>query len=438
MPKPLPQLNPAPPTPAAPLPWVASGLSLLRDPNAFLERCRRELGDTFATDAFGNRILFVFSPAGVRNLWALPEAEASKGLADFALLRHKVPDHLFVGRRTRPHELFSRDDVSAYLHHVERAVEEQLDELGPSGEIELFALTRRFSHRVGLASWGGITGDMKSHLDPLIDALDRLDASESFVRPDRAIWTALTRKRSELRALAALETRYREIIEHRSAHPLASPDLFDRIRSAWADVESPERERGIARDVVLVHMGSQSNLFAANAWTIIQLLEASDLLAAVRGGDLALLDRCAHEAIRLRQRSIVLRKALREFEIADERTRYRVAPGVFVATMMSMTNNSALPGLDRFEPANFDGSRFVRRDELAARELVSTFGHGRHSCPAMHFSIASIRHFVSALVTRFELEPRYRDPRPRRRQIGGVARADRRCRVRYSRRGSSR
>ena len=57
--------------------------------------------DTFVVDAFAYRLLCVFSPEGVKQLWALPERDASKGVADFLLLRHKVPEELFAGRRTR-------------------------------------------------------------------------------------------------------------------------------------------------------------------------------------------------------------------------------------------------------------------------------------------------------------------------------------------------
>jgi hypothetical protein len=52
----------------------------------------------------------------------------------------------------------------------------------------------------------------------------------------------------------------------------------------------------------------------------------------------------------------------------------------------------------------------------------------------MHFSIASIRMFTRGLLEAFDLDPRFRDPRPLRRQIGGVARADRPCLVQYRRR----
>jgi cytochrome P450 len=429
-----PTVSPQPPRAGFHLPRVGAAISLFRDPTDFFERARQRHGDTFVVDVFGRPLFCVFSAAGIRSLWALPEATASKGLADFEMLRHKVPDDLFAGRRIRPHDLFSRDDVAEYLKNAEQATREQLGELGDEGEFEVFDFTRRFGHRVGLASWGGLTEGSTHRLDRLITALDALDSSESFVHPHRALRTVLTGKRRERRALAELEAAYHEILAQRERSPAGTPDLFDRIRSNWADTASPEREIGIARDVVLVHMGSMSNLFAANAWTFIHLVDRPQLLEAIRGGDEALLVRAAHESIRLRQRSIVLRRALRDFEFDDGDRRYRIASGVFLATTMAVTNPTSLAGLDRFDENNYDGARFTRRSELETPEMVTTFGHGMHSCPAMRFSITSIQLLIGALAREFDFEPLYRDPQPLRRQIGGVARADRACRVRYRRR----
>ena len=244
-----------------------------------------------------------------------------------------------------------------------------------------------------------------------------------------------TRKRAERRALHELDAVLGEMLAEREANGGERDDLLARIIDAWGDARSPEREIGIARDIVLVHMGSQSNLFAAAAWTLIHLLQRPPLLEAVRGGDLHLLERCAHESIRLRQRSIVLRMAVKPATIADEKTSYRVAPGALIATTMAITNTEALPGLDGFDIDHYERPMFARAGELPARELVTTFGHGKHACPAMGFSIAAIRHAVSQLVTRYEIEALFDDPQPLRRQIGGVARADRPCRIRYARRG---
>ncbi len=428
-------ISPSTRKPPGALPWMGSAFSLLRDPVGYLERCRSEVGDTFVTRLFDYEVLFVFSPEGVKNLWAAPERELSKGLADFEMIRMKVPDELFAGRRTRPHDLFARDDVAEYLAHVEEAVDAELDELGAGGETELFSLTRRVSHRVGLASWGGLTGASASHLGGLIRSLDALDGADAFVHPIRTLIAKLRGKREACRALAELEEQYRDILVERQKSPPATLDLFDRICAKWEDVGPEERQVGIARDVVLTHLGSMSNLFAANAWTVIHLLEKPHLLARVREGDTALLQSCTHEAIRLHQRSIVLRRAMQETTLSDETETYHLGPGAFAATMMPNTNRSAAPGLDDFDPGRYAGPRFTGGGELPARELVTTFGHGKHSCPAMRFSIESIQRFVMDFVTRYEIEPLFRNPQPLRNQIGGVARADRPCRVRYARRG---
>ena len=88
----LPCVDPLPPVAGPSLPWVGAGLSLLRDPTAFLARSRARLGDTFLVDAFGWRLFCLFSPEGVRALYALPEQQASFGLATFNLVfRHKAP-----------------------------------------------------------------------------------------------------------------------------------------------------------------------------------------------------------------------------------------------------------------------------------------------------------------------------------------------------------
>lgn len=428
-----PAVDPLPPVAPAPWPWIGGGLALLRDPERALVDCRERLGDTFVVDAFGRRLLWLFSPEGVRQLWALPEGRASKGLADFDLLSHKVPAELFAGRRTFPHDLFGAQDTEDYLSNLRASVDLETRELAAGGRFEIFAFTRRLAHRMGLASWAGLEAAAPGHLAGLVRHFDQLDSSESFVHPSRGFWTVATGMRAERRALAGIEEILGRLVRARDREGSERDDLFDRIRARWSEVSGAERERGIARDIVVIHMGSQSNLFAAMAWTLIHLLAAPELLARVREGDDDLLERCANEAIRVAQRSVIARKVHRPVEIADEERSYRVLPGAYVATLLSVTNTRAAPGLDRFDPDHYRGRVFARRDELAARELVTTFGHGRHACPAQRFSISAMRIALRTLIEEYELEPLYRMPRPLRRQIGGVARADRPCRVRYRR-----
>lgn len=136
------------------------------------------------------------------------------------------------------------------------------------------------------------------------------------------------------------------------------------------------------------------------------------------------------------QRSITLREVLTPIEIDDGTNTYQVGSGAFVTTMLSVTNTAAASGLETFDPDHYVGRRLVPEVPVATKELVSTFGHGTHSCPAARFSITAIRIAVRRLVETYELTPGFRDVSPRRRQLGGVARAEGRARVRYERRGA--
>ena len=338
-----------------------------------------------------------------------------------------------MGRRTRPHDLFRAQEVEGYLDALEDAVVHQLDELGRSGRFEAFAFARRLGHRLGLACWAGPEAVAPDRLDRLIPCFDRLDTSESFVHPSRLFLARATGRWRERRAMARIEATIAEILALRRDEP-PRDDFLQRIVDAWSDVPEAEQAQGVARDVMLLHMGAQSNLYAALAWTLVDLLQRPDLFARVDAGDDALLERCANESIRRAQRSLTLRRVLKPMELFDGRQRYRVQPGVMLATMLSVNNTSAAPGLEHFDPDHYEGRRLAKAAAPAVRELVSTFGHGRHSCPAQRFSISAIRIAIRRLLEHYEVWPRFREARPLRRQLGAVARAARPCPVAYRQR----
>jgi cytochrome P450 len=411
---------------------------LLRDPTAWFERQRARHGDTFRAEAFGFDLFCVLGPLGVASLYALPESEASFGLATYRLIGFKLPPELIAGRRNTPHSLFGATDVERYLADLDDAVARQLEELGASGRVEVFDLMRRLGHRLGLASWAGAEAASARHLDRLIPALDAVDSSEAFVRPARALRTWATRRRRERAAMHQIEAVVAEVLGDRAATGRLGEvgDFLDQIHESFADLPPGEREVATARDIILIHSGAQSNLYAALAWTLIDLIAHPDLLARVRAGDDVLLDQCANESIRLAQRSITLREVLRPLQLDAEGGPYRLERGTFVTTMLSATNRSAAPGLDRYDPDHYRPQRRTLAPELAlpTKEMVSTFGHGSHSCPAARFSISAVRLAVRALVEHYDLDPEYDSVSPRRQQIGGVARSARPAWVAYRRR----
>ncbi len=427
-----PSIEPMPPRAPGRLPGIGSGIALLRRPTAFLTRTREALGDTFVVDVFGYRLFFVFSAEGVKRLYALPEKEASFGLATFTLVfKHKIPLELAMGRRNRPHDLFGSQEVEGYLEDLESAVSHELTEMGEAGRFEAFTWARRLGHRLGLGCWAGAEAASPRHLDRLMPLFDRLDTSDSFVRPWRAVFATATGKWIERRAMAGIEGVIGEILAERARDGREPGDFLDHIAESWSDVPEDERAVQIARDVMIIHMGAQSNLYAAVAWTLVDLLQRPELLARVAAGDDELLERCANESIRMAQNSLTLRQVMRPLDVDDGERTYRLTPGTFLATMLSLNNTSAAPGLDVYDPDHYEGRRLARHVPLETRELVSTFGHGRHSCPAQRFSISAIRIAIRRLLDRYELEPEFRDASPSPRQLGAVARAAKPCRVRY-------
>ena len=181
-----------------------------------------------------------------------------------------------------------------------------------------------------------------------------------------------------------------------------------------------------------------TNLIAALGWTLGELVLHPDALGRVEGGDGAFLERAAMEAIRLGQRSIITREVLRPCVLDTGAERYRLEPGAHVATMVPLTNRSAGPGLDGYDPDRWDGRRLRDEGTLAAPELVTTFGHGPHRCPAQRFSLSAITLTTQRLVDRYELVAEFDTLRARPGQIGGVARAADPCPVTYRARAATR
>ena len=422
----LPAIDPMPRIAACVLPWDGP----VADTVATIGRARSDCGDTFVVDSGDDRYLFLFSAAGLHAFYTVPETQASKGIADWKMLRRKLPDELFMGRRTLPHELFGRVAVAGYLDALEEAISLQLAELSGGCEIELFDFSRRLGHRLGLASWAGREVLRSTRFDELIAALDALDGAEAFVAPERMREVAVGGKAAEQQAMAQAEEILAESIRARTG---PGDDLLATIIQRWDDTSGAERMTGIARDVILVHIGSMSNLFAALGWSLVHLVQHPDVLARLRsslaqGADADLAPRCVLESIRIGQRSIMLRTVLEPVVVDDGSHTYDVAPGATLATFLPLTNMAGAPGLGHYDPDRWRGQRPVSPAGLPA-EAITTFGHGPHACPARPFSVTAIVRVIERLFGAYDLERRFSGAEPRPGQIGGVARAAAPCTV---------
>ncbi|MFZ1162793.1 cytochrome P450 [Mycobacterium sp.] len=428
----MPHPQPVPDPPYAEgtgLPWDVS----VTDAVAAIAAARAEYGDTFTVRSGRDHYLFTFSPVGVESFYALPEQKASKGVADYLMLRRKLPDEIFEGRRLLPSTLFRRDDVAGYLSNLDRALDDTTAELGSTGSEDVFELTRRLGHRMGLASWAGPGSARGEAFENLVRAFDTLDGSDAFVHPDAMAVVAASQKRAERAALDEIIDIVADAVRRREKGDSGDQTLFDRIVDAWHTEPGDNRIRGIAHDVALIHIASMSNLAAALGWALVDLLEHPAQLAQVVAGDGDLAQRCALESTRLAQRSIMSRAVLSPVVLDTGEVSYQVPPGWTIATLLPLLNTSVAPGLERWEPDRWTRHRLTDEKSLPSPMLVTAFGHGRHSCPAQPFSLSAMTATMTRLLGFYQMTPNWTThPRPVPAQIGGVARADGQCRLDYA------
>jgi cytochrome P450 len=401
------------------------------DAVAAIAAARARHGDTFAVRSGHDNYLFTFSPIGVESFYGLPEEKASKGVADYLMLRRKLPDEIFDGRRILPTSLVRRDDVASYLVNLDHALEQTEAELGSDGSVDLFGLTRRLGHRMGLASWAGPGCAEGTPFERLVLAFETLDGSDAFVHPDAMAAVTASNKQAERAALddivAVLENSARA-----SDSDNDYGDLFGRIMNAWSSEPDDVRLRGIALDVTLIHIASMSNLMAALGWALVDLLEHPPQDQRVANGDQEFAQRCALESTRLAQRSIMSRSVLTPVDLDTGDRIYRVPAGWTIATLLPLLNTSAAPGLQTWDPNRWHRYRLADAASLPSPMLVTAFGHGKHSCPAQPFSLAAMTAAMTRLLGAYEMTPDWPNhPRAVPAQIGGVARTADPCPVTY-------
>ncbi|MEO6605448.1 MAG: cytochrome P450, partial [Aeromicrobium sp.] len=318
--------------------------------------------------------------------------------------------------------------VASYLVNLEHALDEEVAGMGDGGRVDVFALTRRLGHRMGLASWAGPGAADGDTFEALVRAFDALDGADSFVHPDAMQAVAESDYANERAALAQIVDLLSGVVDQDE-----SQALFARISEAWADEAEAVRRVGVAHDVALIHIASMSNLASALGWAVVDLIANPEALARVRAGDEEFAGRCALESVRLAQRSIMARTVLSPVTFDDGETSYEVGPGTTIATLLPLTNRSPELGHDSWDPERWNRHKFVDTAGLGSTQLVTSFGHGKHSCPAQPFSIAAMTMAMTRLVTTFELAAGWSSyPVPVPAQIGGVARSDKPCPMEYA------
>ena len=445
-----PGITPPPPVATEELPHVGAGLRFLDAPTEYLVELRERHGDTFFVDLFGFPLLFSFSPRGLQSLYALPEDEASFGLATFDMIGFKTPTEVFADVDPAIfREALAPSRLPAQVALIDTVVQMELERWGAAGETDIFDAIRTLEQRVGFALWIAPVAAEEPWWPELKRHFDVLDQAAAFVAPQQILATIASGKAAERAALASIAELLPRILAAHDASPARGSATVDLLRARFAGTDAALAARRVLHNAINLNQGFLSNLYAAIAWMSAEILLRPEVraqlhneIAATRAahgegfrsspealGTMGYAAQVLMESVRVAQRSLTLRKVLRPVEFDTGDGVYTVQPGVYIATMLSVTNTQT-PELARFDPAHYNG-RELRPELVPGRETVSTFGHGRHACPAQRFSLHMARIVVSRLLERFELAPCFAAMEPSRKQMGGVSRPEDTARVMF-------
>jgi len=429
---------------------LGSGLPFAANPTEFMTELRAIYGDTFLVDVFGYKLFCCFSAKGLENLYKLAEEDASFGLATFDLMSFKTPLEVFMDADLRLfYQLLTKERVDRYLMDIHEVVKLELTRWGKEGTLDLFDHIRTMEQRVGFRLWIGQEASSDRYWRRLKEQFDILDQESAFVDPRRTLHTIRNKKADERAAVDTIGSILKELWQNREG-PARPMDSLQFLHSHFGSSPEEERLRKVQHNVINLNQGFLSNLYAALAWSLVHLLTRAEVRAEVdrerrqarqeHGPDyssklealtqMAYMEQLLMESVRMAQRSITLRKVLKPVDFDDGQRRYRINPGVYITTFSSVTNTQT-DELASFDPQHYQRNQL--RPELVpeGKETVSTFGHGRHSCPAQRFSHLMHKVLLCQMLERLHLEPLFSHAQPSPRQVGGVARSAEPCMVRY-------
>ena len=435
-------VTPKPPIVQDELLHIGAGLRFTQSPTEYLAQLRQEYGDTFLVDVFGYKLFCVFSPRGLQSLYAAAEDEASFGMATFDMLGFKTPLEVFMDADIDLfYALLTPEKVASYVPLFQQEIERVLDEWGVEGEIDVFDAIRTLEQRVGFRVWLGEEATSAQVWPQLKEQLDVLSQENAFVNPQATLETLTSGKAKERNAIAKITTVIGDILSLREDSGRWPEDTLTFLYDRFHDTDPAVTRRKVTHNAINANQGFLSNLYAGLAWCLIHLQSDASLRQSVRdeialtrtnyGAELhksqaaldsmVLCEQLLMESVRLAQRSITLRKVMREIDFDCGDALYTLQPGVYVTTMLSVMNTRTAE-LSRFDVNHYQGRKIDPSLISEGRETISTFGHGKHACPAQKFSHNMCKLLVVALLDRFEFATVSEPVAPSAAQMGGVAR----------------
>jgi len=362
--------------------------------------------------------------------------------ATFGEVLFLAPHDVYLDHRPLVLEAFRREKMLHYADVMQEVVQQWLDGLGDSGEIELVDavtylvqevagncfLGREAHQQLGREFWD-LYIDLSKALDPLLPPNLPLP---KFYRRDRA--------------KAKLKSILQPVIAERRQHPERYDDfLQDLVNKRYPDGRLADEELIVNLLLALMFAGHETTA-GQTAWTIIMLLQNPDYLQLVqeeiqqvapagvhidpkRMMQLDHISWAVREVERMRPSVDMLMRTVKEdLPVGD----YVVPQGWLAQVAQDVAHN--LPALFD-DPDTFDPLRYApgRAEDKQDRFALIGFGGGAHKCTGMNFANMEMTVITALLFRQFDLELVTKHPQVQRGL--GASRPDKAV-VRYWRRNT--
>ncbi len=414
-----------PPFVSGGLPGIGHALEFHRDREGLARRGFEEHGEVFAIRLGPKPLAMVIGPENQRTFFA----ETGHRLDQYAVygfLRAMFGEVLFLAPpeeylRQRPliKDLLGREKMVQYLELMQVVVQDWVDGLGPSGELELNDVMTRLVQEIAGACFLGpevqaqigeefwsLYGDLSDALDPL---LPPNLPHPKFIRRDRA------------------KTRLTEVLRPVVADRRRRPDAYDDFLQDLVMAETKDGElisEELLRNLLVgLIFASHETTIGQAAWTLILLLQhpaylqlvLDELEAAaphptpIDHGTLARLPHLAwtvKEVERLRPSiDLLMRAVVEDVEFGDH-----VVPAGWLVQVVQVVSHQLPELFDR--PGAFDPLRFApgREEDKQHRFATFGFGGGMHRCPGMSFANSEMAVIAALLLRQLDLELLTPDP----------------------------
>ena len=426
--------------------FIGHTKEMLRDRLPLFQRGYREHGGMFSVRLGLKKCVVLGAPEYSAFFFAetdkrLSSKEANKWLIPlFGETQFAGTHEKYVNQRPLTHQPFKRHKAPVYLRIMQKEIQQWLDQLSESGEIDLYRELVKVTQNISVHALCGerFKEDLGARFWELfIEVAHGLDLFIPY-------WLPLPRFRRRNRARREMV----EILLPLVADRRQNPDKYDDFIQTIIYTKQVDGNYASDEDVINIIMGLTFGGYESAAiqgtWTVVKLIQNQWYLEYVlkeisekvrlrlelgeRGvSELDHILWAFDETNRIAALAdVLMRMATEDIELGG----YLIPKGSMVINASQHIQN--LPELfanpHTYDPLRFSPERAEHKNHLYS---ITSFGGGLHKCPGMSFTRRSITILVALMLQQYEWDLITKDPKALLSR--GICKFDE-VRVRYKRR----